>query len=152
AWHLHRWARPAAIAFELLVIVFGFSVIGGSLGLGLACLVTAIAVTIGFFLPAVLDAYNRLLHDRPPHTSPRTRPGLHPRRPSCPLSSTPTPERSTPGLRTPRRGGGQSCTLAACAAMSLAGTAEKTASRMPGSSGESRWNPCPIRRDFFAMD
>ncbi|MBU5894501.1 hypothetical protein JVW19_21250, partial [Vibrio cholerae O1] len=23
SWRLHRWARPAAIAFELLVIVFG---------------------------------------------------------------------------------------------------------------------------------
>ena len=63
AWCLHRWARPAAIAFELLVIVFGFSVIGGSLWLGLACLVTAIAVIMGFFLPAVVDAYNRALHD-----------------------------------------------------------------------------------------
>src|SRR5699024_7778904 len=63
AWPLHRWARPAAIAFELLVIVFGFSVIGGSLWLGLACLVTAIAVIMGFFLPAVVDAYNRALHD-----------------------------------------------------------------------------------------
>jgi hypothetical protein len=63
AWRLHRWARPAAIAFELLVIVFGFTVIGGSLWLGLACLVTAIAVIMGFFLPAVVDAYNRALHD-----------------------------------------------------------------------------------------
>src|SRR5699024_12766029 len=34
AWHLHRWARPAAIAFGLLVIVFGFSVIGRFLVLG----------------------------------------------------------------------------------------------------------------------
>ncbi|MEY9257085.1 MULTISPECIES: hypothetical protein [Brevibacterium] len=63
AWRLHRWARPAAIAFELLVIVFAFSVIGGSLWLGLACLVTAIAVLLGFFLPAVVDAYNRALTD-----------------------------------------------------------------------------------------
>ncbi|UVI35045.1 hypothetical protein [Brevibacterium spongiae] len=63
AWRLHRWARPAAIAFELLVIVFAFSVIGGSLWLGLACLVTAIAVLMGFFLPPVVDAYNRALTD-----------------------------------------------------------------------------------------
>lgn len=63
AWRLHRWARPASIAFELLVIVFGFSVIGGSLWLGLACLVSAIAVILGFFLPAVVDAYNRALSD-----------------------------------------------------------------------------------------
>ncbi|MGC2975878.1 hypothetical protein ACPUD8_09210 [Brevibacterium sp. FAM 25378] len=63
AWRLHRWARPASIAFELLVIVFAFSVIGGSLLLGLACLVTAIAVIMGFFLPAVVDAYNRALTD-----------------------------------------------------------------------------------------
>ena len=63
AWRLHRWARPAAIAFELLVIVFAFSVIGGSLWLGLACLVTAIAVLLGFFLPAVVEAYNRALTD-----------------------------------------------------------------------------------------
>ena len=61
SWLLHRWARPAAIAFELLVIVFAFSVIGGSLGLGLACLVSAIAVIIGYFLPPVVDAYNRAL-------------------------------------------------------------------------------------------
>ena len=63
AWRLHRWARPAAIAFELLVIVFAFSVIAGSLWLGLACLVTAIAVLLGFFLPAVVEAYNRALTD-----------------------------------------------------------------------------------------
>lgn len=61
SWRLHRWARPAAIAFELLVIVFGFSVIGGSLWLGLACLVSAIAVIMGFFLPPVVEAYNRSL-------------------------------------------------------------------------------------------
>lgn len=61
AWRLHRWARPAAIAFELLVIVFAFSVIAGSLWLGLVCLVTAIAVIMGFFLPAVVDAYGRAL-------------------------------------------------------------------------------------------
>ena len=46
SWRLHRWARPAAIAFELLVIVFGFSTIGGSLWFGLACLITAIAVIL----------------------------------------------------------------------------------------------------------
>ncbi|MGO2996187.1 MAG: hypothetical protein ACTIII_15260 [Brachybacterium alimentarium] len=63
AWRLHRWARPAAIAFELLVIVFAFSVIGGSLWLGLACLLTAIAVIMGFFLPPVVEAYNRALAD-----------------------------------------------------------------------------------------
>lgn len=63
AWRLHRWARPASIAFELLVIVFAFSVIGGSLWLGLACLITAIAVIMGYFLPAVVDAYNRALGD-----------------------------------------------------------------------------------------
>ncbi len=63
AWRLHRWARPASIAFELLVIVFGFSVIGGTLWLGLACLVSAIAVILGFFLPATVDAYNRALAD-----------------------------------------------------------------------------------------
>jgi polyferredoxin len=63
AWRLHRWARPASIAFELLVIVFGISVIGGSLWLGLACLITAIAVIMGFFLPPVVDAYNRALAD-----------------------------------------------------------------------------------------
>ena len=61
SWKLHRWARPAAIAFELLVIVFAFSVIGGSLWLGLACLVTALAVLLGYFLPPVVDAYNRAL-------------------------------------------------------------------------------------------
>ncbi|MDN5635070.1 MAG: hypothetical protein L0G36_05430 [Brevibacterium sp.] len=61
SWKLHRWARPAAIAFELLVIVFAFSVIAGSLWLGLACLVTAIAVLLGYFLPPVVDAYNRAL-------------------------------------------------------------------------------------------
>ncbi|WP_246490389.1 hypothetical protein [Brevibacterium oceani] len=61
AWRLHRWARPASIAFELLVIVFGFSVIGGTLWLGLVCLVSAIAVILGFFLPATVDAYNRAL-------------------------------------------------------------------------------------------
>lgn len=61
SWRLHRWARPAAIAFELLVIVFGLSVIGGSLWLGLACLVSAIAVILGYFLPPVVDAYNRAL-------------------------------------------------------------------------------------------
>ncbi|MDK8434804.1 MULTISPECIES: hypothetical protein [unclassified Brevibacterium] len=63
SWRLHRWARPAAIAFELLVIVFGLSVIGGSLWLGLGCLLTAIAVIIGYFLPPVVDAYNRALAD-----------------------------------------------------------------------------------------
>ena len=61
SWKLHRWARPAAIAFELLVIVFAFSVIGGTLPLGLACLATALAVIIGYFLPPVVDAYNRAL-------------------------------------------------------------------------------------------
>ena len=58
SWKLHRWARPAAIAFELLVIVFAFSVIAGTLWLGLACLVTALAVLLGYFLPSVVDAYN----------------------------------------------------------------------------------------------
>ncbi|MGO1177267.1 MAG: hypothetical protein ACTMKZ_13895 [Brevibacterium aurantiacum] len=61
SWKLHRWARPAAIAFELLVIVFAFSVIGGTLWLGLACLVTALAVLLGYFQPPVVDAYNRAL-------------------------------------------------------------------------------------------
>ncbi|WP_235345920.1 hypothetical protein [Brevibacterium sp. UCMA 11754] len=61
SWKLHRWARPAAIAFELLVIVFAFSVIAGTLWLGLACLVTALAVLLGYFLPSVVDAYNRAL-------------------------------------------------------------------------------------------
>ncbi|MFF8893074.1 hypothetical protein [Brevibacterium casei] len=61
SWRLHRWARPAAIAFELLTIVFGFTVIGGSLWLGLGCLVTAIAVIVGYFTPPVVDAYNRAL-------------------------------------------------------------------------------------------
>ncbi|GAA3827476.1 hypothetical protein KACC15558_04080 [Brevibacterium ammoniilyticum] len=61
SWLLHRWARPAAIAFELLVIVFGISVIGGSLGLGLGCLITALAVIVGYFTPPVVDAYNRAL-------------------------------------------------------------------------------------------
>ncbi|MFC9443021.1 MULTISPECIES: hypothetical protein [unclassified Brevibacterium] len=63
SWRLHRWARPAAIAFELLVIVFGFSTIGGSLWFGLACLITAIAVILGYFTPPVVDAYNRALAD-----------------------------------------------------------------------------------------
>src|SRR5699024_11710579 len=75
AWHLHRWARPAAIAFELLVIVFGFSVIGGSLWVGLACLVTALAVILGFVPPTVVTAYNPAVHDSPARSTPRQRGG-----------------------------------------------------------------------------
>src|SRR5699024_264393 len=83
AWHLHRWARPAAIAFAPLVIVFGLSVIGGPPWLRLACLVTTSAVIMGLFLPAVVAATNRTVHDCPAHISPRRRPVLHPGRLRC---------------------------------------------------------------------
>lgn len=61
SWRLHRWARPAAIAFELLVLFFGFSVLSGATWLGVAAIVSAAAVIIGYFLPPVVDAYNRAL-------------------------------------------------------------------------------------------
>ncbi len=63
SWRLHRWARPAAIAFELLVILFGVNILGGALWLGLAAILTAAAVIVGYFLPPVVDAYNRALAD-----------------------------------------------------------------------------------------
>lgn len=63
AWRLQRWARPASIAFELLVAIFGFSVIGGSLWMGLAAMVTALTVILGFFMPANVEAYNDALGD-----------------------------------------------------------------------------------------
>ncbi|RBP68071.1 hypothetical protein DFO66_101298 [Brevibacterium sanguinis] len=63
SWRLHRWARPAAIAFELLVILFGINVLGGAPWLGIAAIASAVAVIIGYFLPPVVAAYNRALAD-----------------------------------------------------------------------------------------
>lgn len=56
-WMMHRWARPAAIAWQVLQALFGFSTFQAGPLLGLAAIVPAAVFLYAIFRPPVLFAF-----------------------------------------------------------------------------------------------
>ncbi|MCQ9385871.1 hypothetical protein [Brevibacterium moorei] len=52
-----RWARPASTAWQVLLVLTGFSGVLGNLAAGLIVIVPAALVLVGTFLPATLRYY-----------------------------------------------------------------------------------------------
>lgn len=57
-WSMHRWSRPATIAWQLLQALFGISTFGGGPLLAAAAIVPAVACVIALFTPSVIRAFD----------------------------------------------------------------------------------------------
>lgn len=57
-WGLKRWARPASIAWQVLLILFAFSVLGSGWVLPAAAAAPAIVFLVAIFTPSALRAYD----------------------------------------------------------------------------------------------
>jgi hypothetical protein len=56
-YRMRRWARPATVAWQVLLILFGLSVLGDPWVLSVASIVPAAVCLFGLFSPATLRAY-----------------------------------------------------------------------------------------------
>ncbi|GAA4284817.1 hypothetical protein GCM10022261_23480 [Brevibacterium daeguense] len=56
-YRMRRWARPATVAWQVLLILFGLSVLGEPWALAVASIVPAAVCLFGLFAPATLRAY-----------------------------------------------------------------------------------------------
>lgn len=57
-WVMHRWARPAAIAWQVLQALFGISTFESGPLLGAAAIVPAILCVYAMFRPSVIEAFD----------------------------------------------------------------------------------------------
>jgi len=57
-WLLHRWARPATIAWQILQALFGISTFGGGPLLAAAAIVPAVVCVVAMFTPPVIRAFD----------------------------------------------------------------------------------------------
>ena len=60
-WLMQRWARPAAIAWQVLQALFGFSTFQAGPLLGLAAIVPAVVFLYAIFQPRVIYAFEDAL-------------------------------------------------------------------------------------------
>ncbi|HJA38640.1 MAG TPA: hypothetical protein H9793_06595 [Candidatus Brevibacterium intestinigallinarum] len=60
-WLMHRWARPAAIAWQVLQALFGISTFQAGPLLGLAAIVPAVVFLYAIFQPRVIYAFEDAL-------------------------------------------------------------------------------------------
>lgn len=56
-YRMHRWARPATVAWQVLLILFGLSVLGSGWLLPLGSIVPAVLCLAALFAPPSLRAY-----------------------------------------------------------------------------------------------
>lgn len=56
-WMMHRWSRPAAVAWQVLQALFGFSTFESGPLLGLATIIPAIVFAYAIFRPAFIEAF-----------------------------------------------------------------------------------------------
>lgn len=68
-WVMHRWARPAAIAWQVLQALFGFSTFESGPLLGLAAIVPAIIFAYAIFRPSVIEAFEAAIAYHEAHPS-----------------------------------------------------------------------------------
>ncbi|SMY12723.1 hypothetical protein [Brevibacterium jeotgali] len=57
-WLMHRWSRPATIAWQLLQALFGISTFGGGPLLAAAAIVPAVICVVALFTPSVIRAFD----------------------------------------------------------------------------------------------
>ena len=68
-WVMHRWARPAAIAWQVLQALFGVSTFQAGPLLGLAAIVPAVVFLYAIFQPRVLYAFEDAIAYHEAHPS-----------------------------------------------------------------------------------
>lgn len=56
-WMMHRWSRPAAVAWQVLQALFGFSTFESGPLLGLATIVPGIVFAYAIFRPSFIEAF-----------------------------------------------------------------------------------------------
>lgn len=57
-WLMHRWSRPATIAWQVLQALFGISTFGGGPLLAAAAIVPAVICVVALFTPSVIRAFD----------------------------------------------------------------------------------------------